>query len=116
MRLKELREERELTQSDVAKGIGTNQRGISRWENEENQPPADMIIKLADYFNVSTDYLLGRTDDFGSAIPTTSLAYSTEEQRLIESYRGLGKPLKDLLWGFIETWQNNTIQKTGENK
>ncbi len=90
MRLKDLREERNLTQTDVANGIGTNQRGISRWENGENQPPADMIIALADFFEVSADYILGRSDDFGNVtVQNDRPALTAEEAELLECYRSI---------------------------
>lgn len=66
MRLKELREERNLTQSDVAVAVGTSQRNISRWENESNEPTASFLIMLANYFQCSIDFLLERSDDFGN--------------------------------------------------
>ena len=50
MRLKELRDERALTQTDVARGVNTNQQNISRWEKGEVLPTSDFIIKLADFF------------------------------------------------------------------
>lgn len=65
MRLKELRLEKNLSQWDVANGIKTGQSNIGRWEKEEVLPSSENIIKLADFFGVSTDYLLGRSDDFG---------------------------------------------------
>lgn len=67
-RIKELRLEKELTQSDLAKAISTSQRNIGRWENGENEPTASFLIALADYFKVSIDYLLCREDEFGNII------------------------------------------------
>lgn len=84
MRLKELREERNLSQWDVANGIQTSQRNIGRWEKEEVQPAAEFIIKLADFFGVSTDYLLGRSDDFGNVtVHATAPALSPEKAELL---------------------------------
>lgn len=55
------------TQKEVADKIGMLQQAYGRYEIGKNMPPASVIIKLADIFNVSTDYLLGRTD-----IPNTA--------------------------------------------
>lgn len=63
IKIKELRKEKGLSQEEVAKGINTSQRNIGRWEKEENEPTASFLIKLADYFQVSIDYLLGRTEE-----------------------------------------------------
>ena len=63
MRLLELREERNLTQADVANAINTSITNIGRWEKGLNEPTANYLIQLADYFDVSLDYLVGRTDN-----------------------------------------------------
>ena len=59
-RLKELRKKSNLTQKALAEIVGSSERGIQNYELENNKPTSDVLIKLADYFNVSTDYLLGR--------------------------------------------------------
>ena len=62
MRLKELRIENGLSQQKLAKEINVTQKAIDFWEKGINEPKASYIIKLAKYFNVSTDYLLGIED------------------------------------------------------
>lgn len=59
-RLKELRIEHGLSQAALAKIIGVSQKAIDYWEREINEPKATYIICLANYFMVSTDFLLGR--------------------------------------------------------
>lgn len=61
-RLKELRKELNLTQEEFAKKIGYTRTAISAWEIGRNEPSNDDTIKLANFFNVSTDFLLGKTD------------------------------------------------------
>ena len=63
MRLKELRVKRKISQLKLAMDLGMNQNSISRYENETRQADYDTLIKLADYFGVSIDYLLERTDN-----------------------------------------------------
>ena len=58
-RLKELRFNAKLSQQALAKQIGATQKAIDFWEKGINEPKASFIIKLAIYFEVSTDYLLG---------------------------------------------------------
>ena len=58
-RLKALRIEKQLTQTEVAKRIGVSKAMISSYELEQRSPSYDILIKLATFFNVSTDYLLG---------------------------------------------------------
>ena len=62
-RLKELRIEKGLTQTQLAKELRVNQRTISNWEVGERQPDLDTLEVIAKYFNVSYDYLLGSTDE-----------------------------------------------------
>lgn len=62
-RLRQLRIEKGKTQKDVAKDLGTTDVSIGRYEKGEREPKTDMLNALADYFNVSADYLLGRTDN-----------------------------------------------------
>ena len=61
-RLKELREEKCLSQSQLAKETGLSQAGISLWEDGLRVPNAQVIIVLAQYFKVTSDYLLGLSD------------------------------------------------------
>ena len=61
-RLKELRKQRKISQLKLALDINMNQNTISRYENKEREADYETLIKLADYFNVSLDYLLGRID------------------------------------------------------
>ena len=62
-RLKELRTKRKISQLKLALDLNMNQNTISRYENVERQADYDTLIKFADYFGVSLDYLLGRTDN-----------------------------------------------------
>ena len=93
MRLKELREERNFTQNDVATAIKTTRTNIGRWEKGENEPSANFVIQLADFFEVSTDYLLGREDDFGniSVKTETAPALPKESQELLDIFDSLDK-------------------------
>lgn len=61
-RLKELREERHISQLKLALDLNMNQNTISRYENLERQASYETLILFADYFHVSLDYLLGRSD------------------------------------------------------
>ena len=62
-RLKELRQKRKISQLKLALDLNMNQNSISRYENMEREADYETLIKFADYFNVSIDYLLGRTDN-----------------------------------------------------
>ncbi len=62
MRLKELRKQRRLSQLKLAMDLGMNQNSISRYETGEREADYKTLIAFADYFGVSLDYLLERTD------------------------------------------------------
>ena len=63
MRLKELRKKRHMTQQRLAIELNMTQNSISRYENEVREADYQTLIKFADFFNVSIDYLLERTDN-----------------------------------------------------
>lgn len=62
-RLKELRINRRISQVKLAMDLNLSQNSISRYETGEREADYDTLVAIADYFNVSVDYLLGRTDD-----------------------------------------------------
>lgn len=61
-RLKTLRKEAKLTQLDMAKQFGTSQPSYQAWESGKRNPNGESLKKIAEFFNVSIDYLLGETD------------------------------------------------------
>lgn len=63
MRLKEIRKSKGISQLKLALELNTNQNTISRYETGEREPGIAELIKIADYFDVSVDYLLERTDN-----------------------------------------------------
>ncbi len=62
MRLKEIRKSKGISQLKMAIDLNTNQNTISRYETGEREPGINELIQIADYFNISIDYLLERTD------------------------------------------------------
>lgn len=65
-RLKQLREKVKISQKDLADRLGISESQIYKYEKEESEPRADTVVKLAEFFNVSTDFLMGVSDEFGS--------------------------------------------------
>jgi transcriptional regulator with XRE-family HTH domain len=95
--LKELRIQNNLNQSELGNIIGISRSIIGHYENEQNSPPIDVLEKLADYFNVSTDYLLGRTEikNIEDMIIEHKKEYSVSEKD-IEYIKELYNKIKDL--------------------
>ena len=88
-RIRDLREDRDLRQSDLAEAVGIDQRTISNYETGKSNPDSEALIRLADFFNVSIDYLVGRIkQDFYS---------SAEKKRFIESIQNSLEELKRII-------------------
>lgn len=82
--IRELRLEKDITQSELSNYLGLTPKMVSFYELGERFPPYDIINKLADYFNVSTDYLLGRSN-------------IKNPEKFINAYRTLSKEdIKDI--------------------
>ena len=62
-RIRDLREDKDLNQTQVARILGMSQTGYSKYETGENDIPTAILIKLARFYNTSIDFLLGETDD-----------------------------------------------------
>lgn len=62
-RIRKLREDHDLTQTQIAQMLGMSQTGYSKYETGENDIPTAILIKLAAFYQTTTDYLLGLTDN-----------------------------------------------------
>jgi transcriptional regulator with XRE-family HTH domain len=82
-RMKELRESRGLTQEDVGAALGVVGQQVYRWETEKNTPSPEMLGKIAQFFNVTTDYLLGLTNERVA----TENSLSPMERKLVAAVR-----------------------------
>ena len=97
-RLRELREEKQLSMLALAKKIGVSDAAICKWENGTNEPKACYIILLANFFEVSTDYLLGLENESGynkfSVPQKNNPTSSFESQEIIELFFKLSPDLR----------------------
>ena len=62
-RIRDMREDKDLTQKKLADMLGMSQTGYSKYETGENDIPTSILIKLSRFYNVSVDYLLGESND-----------------------------------------------------
>jgi len=62
-RIRSLREDRDLNQTEVARMLGMSQTGYSKYETGENDIPTSVLIKLSNFYNTSIDYILGQTEN-----------------------------------------------------
>lgn len=81
-RVKELREKKKISMEQLATELGITKSRVNMWENSGTIPRGDLLIKLANFFGVTTDYLLGNNDD---------RAVSLTDAKLNSLQRNLGK-------------------------
>lgn len=87
--IKELRKEKNLTQSELATYFGIDQTTVSKWELNKALPDTLMLIELADFFGVSIDYLLSRSTYYFPNDIDAKYYLSDEENSLVDNYREL---------------------------
>ena len=100
VRLKELRLAKKLTQKDVAEVIKVSPQSYGYYENWVNKPDPETLIKLADFFNCSIDYLLGRENDFDFSSNNHNL--TTPQSELLSSFNLLSSEDQNKVIGFIK--------------
>ena len=90
LRLRELRLENEKTQEEMAKILGVSRQVYANHENGINEPSLEMLIRMANFFQCSVDFLIGNSDDFGNISvyrTESSSALSGNEQKIIDAIR-----------------------------
>ena len=93
--LKELRQSKSITQSDLGKALSISPSAIGMYEQGRREPDAEILVKIADYFDVTTDYLLGRK-------PREPVkCYSQDEHTLLRQYRELSEAHKEDVLLFV---------------
>ena len=100
IKLLELRVEKGKSQREMAAQMSVSQGTYNNWENGRTQPSIEQLIALAEYFAVSVDYLIGRTDDYGS-VGKVEL-YTESERELVRCVRGLDETARNGLLEFLK--------------
>lgn len=104
-RLKQLRKNKKITQEDMSNMLGISRQGYGKYENGKAEPDHDTLVKIANYFKVSADYLLGRTD---TSLSTTEndggIKFEDEDERefimqQLDQYRKIKKRIQERLDG-----------------
>lgn len=105
LKIKELREEKGWSQKELAEKIKSTNKNIWAYENGIASPSVETLIRLADVFQVSIDFLVSHTDDFGNVVsaasPNTELSF--DEWELITKYRSLDPRYRTLVEDQIKT-------------
>lgn len=102
LRLRDLRFQAGMTQTELAKKLGTTQRCVSNWENGNARPDLETIIAIADVFNETTDYVLGRDSDVTSI--QNVVRSSACERNIARIVSALSEDEKRALLSFLDTF------------
>ena len=100
--LKLLRNEKGISQQQLANILGISQQSINKYENHDVEPDISTLIAMADYFNTSVDFLIGRYDNE----KLSEFKIKESEKALINNYRNLNKSEKICVDTLIETYNN----------
>lgn len=97
LRLKELREEKGFSQAQLARVLSVGVGSVGMWESTDRIPPAKKLSRIADYFEVTTDYLLGRSNVREGKVEFTALsALPAKEEEVLRNFRKLSPALQDV--------------------
>lgn len=94
-RLRELRTEAGISKQELSKAINFGVSIIYYWENGDREPTSKALLALSEYFHVSTDYLLGREDDFGNVQISNNQKLSYKEEKLLTAFALLDQDEQD---------------------
>ncbi len=100
--LKKLRTEQGVSQQALASAIGISQQSVNKYENHSVEPDITTLISIADYFNVTVDYLVGRTEEKNDDVSLTPA-----EIALLRSYKGLSVKEKTCIDTIIKVFKDN---------
>lgn len=97
--IKKLREKRDITQVRLSTAINVSQETISAYESGKSMPSAETLVRIADFLNTSTDYLLGRISNDSSLIQIMNDKVEEDINELLSNYVRLSNDKKkDLIW------------------
>lgn len=111
-RIKELRENRRLIQAILASELNITQQSLSKYERDITTIKIDILKSIAEYFNVTTDYLLEVSDVKRDLQGQMKMNKDIDEYYdLIEVYKGLDKYDKEMVWSILQA-----VKKTNERR
>lgn len=108
-RLRELREEAGISMQQLAHDIDVSNAAICKWENAAAEPKIGALVRLAEYFDCTVDYLVGINNDYKIDDCAEKFAppfkFTKKERTLIEGYRSLNQIMKTVLEETLNTWK-----------
>ena len=107
--LKRLRIEAGVSQKSLAEAIGVSQQSINKYENHKIEPDIETLIRIADYFKTSVDYLVGHTQIREPMTLTSAHKWSEKQLSLISAYQMLNKREQESIDLILENYTNKRI-------
>lgn len=104
--IKKLRLKDKISQQELGDIVGVSQQSINKYENHNVEPGLETLVKIAEYFNVSVDFLIGHTDVERLPENLTRFDLNREESKLIDGFRKLSKSEKSSIIVIIENYLN----------
>lgn len=104
--LKKLREEAGMSQRQLADSIGVSQQSVNKYENHSVEPDIAVLVRIADIFNTSVDFLIGRTAIRRAIEATHVYELNDEEKRLIDSFRALNPKQRKSVFFIMECYND----------
>ncbi len=109
--LKLLRHEAGISQEQLANVIGVSQQSVNKYENHSVEPDIETIIKIADFFCVTTDYLIGRTEIKKAPSDFPESLLNADEKELIKTYRKSGSKEKEIIGNILKLLSQSKSKK-----
>lgn len=103
--LKALREAAAVSQKQLAEVIGVSQQSINKYENHSIEPDIETMIRIADYFETTIDFLVGHTTYRRKIEETHPYDLNCTEQKIIDGYRSLSSKQKDCILTVINSYK-----------
>ena len=118
-RFRELLADSDKTQTEICNEIGITKQRLSNWKSGYTEPNQSDMVMLADYFQVSLDYLLGRSDDFGNVSVRAEKVgefLSDDEKKILNTYRNLPYPWKIRVQTYIDVAEEMNAEENNNKK
>lgn len=138
-RLKDLREEAGLSMLQLSKAIGVSDAAICKWENGLAEPKVTYLLRLAEFFDCTIDYLTGKEDGYialppkvivsdadgnpvtplyskNTDIASVTVSLSAEDRKLLKSIQKLSPERRALLKETVNAWNNVTVSENPDKK
>lgn len=107
----ELRQERNLSQKELAKELGLSPAAIGFFETGKNQPKAESLKAYANFFNVSVDYLLGRDCLENFSVPVSAVNLTEDEKEVLNGFKKLSPHFQQAIKETIRIWENSEANR-----